>query len=177
MADSSTERSRRRRAHAKGDHSLCKPDRCRHALGSAEPEPVEVEADEPELAEAPYAFGPRGARLWREMTIGALTPSQRVLVEEACRIADRLDRLDRALAGDVFEVAVSPFGEMHLIVTGPLAEARMQATALKGVLAELRQQGGAGAASKAGNEAADKGVHGVSDLTARIAARRPQASA
>ncbi len=51
MADSSTERSRRRRAHARGDHVLCDPARC-HALPESLAEldpPVEVGATEAAL--------------------------------------------------------------------------------------------------------------------------------
>jgi hypothetical protein len=123
----------------------------------------------------PVALGVRGARLWRDETAsGSLTPAHLVLLEEACRTADRLDWLN-----SILQRACSPVkaddgddeGESPAI--GPLlAEARQQQTALRGLVAEIRQ------ASKGSVPAAvpKAGGAGVSDLSARIAKRRGQAS-
>jgi hypothetical protein len=89
-------------------------------------------------------FAERGARLWLELELAGRTadPAARVLAEEACRLADRLDRLDAILRGESREwVRVdSAEGLPVLVVDKALGEARQQAVALKTILAELRQR-------------------------------------
>ncbi|MET9086152.1 hypothetical protein ABZX77_30475 [Streptomyces sp. NPDC004237] len=121
--------------------------------------------------EEPAGLGERGSRMWREsLAIWSLTPAHLVLLEEACRIADRLELLDsilRAGPGDV-NADVAQFAD----ISGLLAESRQQSGALKALLAEIRQgQRGAGPAAV---EVA--GGAGVSDLSARIAERRNKSS-
>ena len=82
--------------------------------------------------------------MWRELAAEGLTPSERVLAEEACRLADRCDKLDRILRGDTaewlkFRLRDVDSDEIVLTVDRVLAEARQQAIALKLILAELRQ--------------------------------------
>ena len=130
------------------------------------------------IMEVPPDLGSRGSRLWRDETAsGSLTPAHSVLLEEACRLADRLDWLNSIIAR-----ACSPDkandgddeGESPAI--GPLlAEARQQQTALRGLVAEIRQAS-KGSAAPAGKPAAKAGGSGVADLSARIAARRGKAS-
>ena len=125
----------------------------------------------------PPGLGSRGARLWREMTAsGSLTPTHLVLLEEACRLADRLDWLNSIIArtcspgkaNDAEDEGESP-------AIGPLlAEARQQQTALRGLVAEIRQASKSSAAPS-GKPAAKAGGSGVADLSARIAARRGKA--
>jgi hypothetical protein len=129
----------------------------------------------------PPGLAARGLRMW-EQSLGAwqLTPAHLVLLEEACRVADRLEILDRlirrflegpsAFADDSDEDSGGSDG-----VTGLFAEARAQQTALKGLLAEMRQGqrlagGNAGAAGKGGGSTA--GGSSVTDLAAVIAAKR-----
>jgi hypothetical protein len=92
-----------------------------------------------------------------------------VLIEEAARIADRLDRLDAVLRGDeetwIRLAGDLEDGEVRVVVDGALAEARQQATALKGIIAELRQ---AGASRQA---APQRGRSTVDDLARRRADR------
>ena len=59
-------------------------------------------------------------------------------------------------------------------ITGLFAESRQQATALKGIVAEIRQvqKASAGASPTPGKKA---GGSGVADLSARIAARKRKA--
>lgn len=128
-------------------------------------------------AKRPPGLAARGSRLWREMTAsGSLTPAHLVLLEEACRLADRLDWLNAILARACSPVKADDGddqGESPAI--GPLlAEARQQATALRGIVAEIRQaqKGSVAPALKPSSKA---GGSGVSDLSARIAARRGQA--
>jgi hypothetical protein len=157
------ERQRRHRRHKAGDHSLCLPASCEKAgAGPSAPEPVKPVA-------APETRGPRGARLWREMAEQVPGPAHRVLLEEACRIADRLDRLDGMLDGNDEWMRLQVAGDnVVVMVDNLLAESRQQATALRGLVAELRA-----AMPKAdGRPAPKQAKGGLSDLSARIAARR-----
>jgi hypothetical protein len=102
--------------------------------------------------------------MWRDsLAIWSLTPAHLVLLEEACRIADRLEVLNTIIlrATDDVNADQAQFGDM----TGLLAEARQQSGALKALLAEIRQ-GQYGASPAAVDPT---GGAGVSDLTARIA--------
>lgn len=164
------ERQRRYKRHKAGDHSLCLSGRCDRA--GETPEPV-TKSD----GNAAAPRGPRGLRLWQEMASAGLGPAHRVLLEEACRIADRLDRLDAILDGraDWLRLDVGDDGSrVRVSVDGVLAEARQQATALRGLVAELRA-----ALPKAAGKAASTpkaGGGGLGDLNARIAARRGAAA-
>jgi hypothetical protein len=131
---------------------------------------------------APAHLGTRGRRLWRELAAGgALTAADAVLAEEACRIADRLDRLDALLRGDVDAWAYIDYpdnGPVRLVVNSALAESRQQAAVLKTICAELRQSARKAGADKAVRKTAStpegtgSGVPGVASLTERIAQRR-----
>lgn len=162
MADSSTVRARRSRRHGSGDHSMCRPDRCAAAV------------EEDQVARSvgrvrPMAFGDSGDQLWDAVTAStSLGPLQMPLLVEACRIADRLDALDRQLHGhDWLRFRHDESGaEVTVYVDRVLAEAREQATALKGIVAELTKPG---AAAKPQQPTKGGGV--LADLAARRAAR------
>jgi hypothetical protein len=94
----------------------------------------------------------RGVDFWDEVSSSVeLDPSGFVLLGEACRIIDRLDRLSDALNGkgrdwlklaDEIEVVAERFGDgkkvsVKVAVDGLLSEARQQQLALKTVLAQL----------------------------------------
>lgn len=175
MADSSALRTQRSRLHKRHDHSLCRPDRCSkaaEATGSAEEAGSAVaSADQPE-------FGPAGTQLWQDMTSGGPLPAMAmVLLREACRITDRLDRLHRQLAGEdwlTFEVGDSV---VVVRVDQALAESRQQATALKQIVAEIRQfagkgKSGSGKTSTPADASTQGKGGGIADLTSRIAERR-----
>lgn len=135
----STERARRYRAHKRGDHSLCAVERgCRTGVALAVTEPVTRDG-----VTAPAGLGPRGRRLWHELATVTTPPGQRVLMEEACRIADRLEQLDRVLRGDVATWVEIVHGEVEtaVVVNDVLKEARRQAVALRQLVAEIRQSG------------------------------------
>lgn len=128
-------------------------------------------------AECPPGLGPRGSRLWREMTgSGSLTPAHLVLLEEACRLADRLDWLDSILQRAFMPVKADDGddeGESPAI--GPLlAEARQQQTAFRGLVAEIRQAQ-KGSAPASGKPTVRAGGSGVADLSQKIAERRRKA--
>lgn len=100
----------------------------------------------------------------------ALTPAQRVLLEEACRIADRLDRLDGLLEGehDAWLHLSGSEGEVRVVIDALLAETRQQATALRGLIAEITK----GSSSAKPARPVSKRGAGVADISSRIAARR-----
>lgn len=97
--------------------------------------------------QAPRDLRERGSQFWDEVT-GAveLDASGYVLLGEACRIIDRLDRLAGALNGegrdwlkladDVEEVGRGKIS-VKVVVDGLLSEGRQQQLALKTVLAQL----------------------------------------
>lgn len=159
------ERQRRYRRHKIDDHSLCLSESCE----SAGQRPV-----------TPPVTGPvtRGVTLWREMNGDQLPPPARVLLEEACRIADRLDRLDKLLDGDAesWVSLVEQRGDPErqiVVIDRPLAEARQQAVALKQLIAEIRaiDAGKVGAPPVPAME-----VAGVTDLTTWTPTRSAKSS-
>lgn len=158
---SGAERQRRHKRHKAGDHSLCLPASCDKA-GQSSPT-VTV-----------GGRGERGARLWADMADG-LGPAHRVLLEEACRIADRLDRLDALLEGrqDVWlRFDSSRDGsEVRVVIDALLAESRQQATALRGLVAEMRAATGKTSKPPA---AKPRGA-GLADLVALADRRRSPA--
>jgi hypothetical protein len=129
-------------------------------------------------------LGETGRALWDDLTKDlVLGPAQLALLLEACRIADRLDKLEARLSGDDEEwLRVEPDYEnpdqpVVVIVDKALAESRQQALALKGLLSEIRQA----AKSSASNtpavpvtpaQGASAGGGNVLSLAAGIAARR-----
>lgn len=119
--------------------------------------------------EDPAGLGERGRRMWREsLAIWSLTPAHLVLLEEACRIADRLEVLDSIVRA--WSSSVNPDIAQFADMSGPLGESRQQSAALKALLAEIRQ-GQYGASPAAVDPA---GGAGVSDLTARIARKQAE---
>ena len=91
----------------------------------------------------PDGLGSKGSKLWKELTdLHTFGPAELVILEESCRIADRLDRLDAALGdelGDWLTFRSNDDGsEIRVVVDGALAEARQQANILKQLIAALR---------------------------------------
>jgi hypothetical protein len=89
---------------------------------------------------AANSLGPRGLRLW--LSICERVDGERglVLLEEACRTADRLDRLDGLLAGDLelWSLVDTPNGSrLEVVIDGALSEARQQGAALLRLLTSL----------------------------------------
>lgn len=69
-----------------------------------------------------------------------------VLITEACRIANRLDQLDRLLSGDaeLWLHLVESRGDVEVRVDNALPEARQQANVLRQLLAEIKRRRGDG---------------------------------
>jgi hypothetical protein len=146
----STERSRRSRLHARGDHSLCDPRRdCAGATAPtfmpgpapAPPSPPVPVASVPERRAPGDGLSERSQALHDELAPD-LNPLSRLLLVEALRIADRLDYMDRLIAGkqrrgEWLRLQEGDAGEMRVVVDDLLAEARQHGTALKTMLADL----------------------------------------
>jgi hypothetical protein len=153
-------------AHREGDHSLCRPGQCEAAAAVA-PEVTEPAGDEledvdgdagggvtrdvtPALKKSvsqwpvPASLGVRGQRLWDEMAALKLGPTHVLVLERACRMADRLARLDSLLeGGDWLEGVVQRLGddgvvEVRVKVDRALGETRQHENVLKLLIAELR---------------------------------------
>lgn len=90
-------------------------------------------------------FGPRGKRLWDAYEV--LVDGQRglVLLEEAARLADRLDKLDDLLRGDasVWAKLVHDLRteDYELRIDSALVEARQQQGVLRQILTSLPLKG------------------------------------
>lgn len=170
--DKSAQRARRYRRHKSGDHSLCLADRCPAVTPDAVTDtvtPVTTPQAEPLNR---LGLADTGRQLWTDANAaGPLGPLQAVLLLEACRIADRLDKLDRQLRGEEwlrFRHNPDDESEVTVYIDRVLAEAREQAVALKGIVAELSKP-----ANQAKPSSGAKGSGGgLADLSARIAARR-----
>ncbi|MFD4343416.1 hypothetical protein ACFWQ6_00790 [Streptomyces coelicoflavus] len=122
------------------------------------------------VSASPSGLGDRGRRLWEEtLAPGSLTPSHLVLLEEACRAADRLELLDSILR--LATSSVNPDFKIFHEISGVLAEARQQQGVLKALLAAIGKAPGVSGQVKDSSA----GGAGVSDLTARIAERRREA--
>lgn len=85
-------------------------------------------------------FGARGDRLWAAHYDEVVGERGLVLLEEACRIADRLDKLDACLKGDaaVWSLVLNDRDEvLEVRVDAALVEARQQANVLRQLIVAL----------------------------------------
>jgi hypothetical protein len=127
MRTPDVQRQRRSRAHRRGEHALCDPSKC--------------DGYTPPVVEGPLELGPRGKSLKRELlALGEPAPGDRILIEEACRLADRLDVLARILRGEDHPWLVIQIDLRKNL----LGEARQQALALRQILEKLQGKRGAG---------------------------------
>lgn len=168
MPESDAERKRRSRAHLRGDHSACRAERCDLA---GQP-PALLPEDVPAPAGYVPERGVRGAALWAELA-DLLPPAQRLMLDEACRLADRLDRLEFVLSErrSWLSTETDDGGRVIVVVDAALAEARQGASALKGLLVEVAK-----ALPKAPPAASPrKGGAGLADLVALADRRRSSA--
>jgi hypothetical protein len=123
----------------------------------------------------------RGQALWDELSSGRFGPAHLVLLAEACRLADRLDRLHAQLDGEdwlhylVDESSTEATVQVNVQVDNVLVEARQHAVALKGLVAELRQANRAGT-SVAAPRVTGKKEAGVVDLASRVQSARRASS-
>src|SRR5690348_15218486 len=89
------ERQRKSRKHRAGDHLLCRPESlCAHP-------PVRLVPRNPELPAPPPDLAADGCLFWNKMVAEyelEHEPGPLALLEQACRVADRLGVLDEALS-------------------------------------------------------------------------------
>lgn len=169
---SGAERQRRWRRHKLGDHTLCDPERgCDRSAQVEPPRPAVPEPLEKSKRYLPpegyeHVRGPRGARLWEALS-GQLAkqPVQLVLLDEACRMLDRLDRLDYVLADRSawFTTETDDGGRVIVVVDAVLGEARQYAAAVRALLADI---------SKALPKDVAERKGGLAGLADELAARR-----
>lgn len=104
-------------------------------------------ASERDYHEAPEELDERGAKLWQDMGGSwESDPGARLLLHEACRLADRMEKLDRVLRGDVstwLSIELPRDGSedepLRIKVDSALGEARLHVTTLRQVMAQLRR--------------------------------------
>lgn len=125
----------------------------------------------PRQQRAPVGLGKRGLRLWGDLQgDGRLDGKRRILAEEACRIADRLESLDGILRGKRGALAriKAPMGwpdtdhTIELIVDQVLIEARQQANALRQILATIATL------EPKSEDGGDDGLEGLGDLSSAV---------
>lgn len=135
MADSAADRQRRSRAHKRGDHSLCDPDRCRDARRAGvppkpapEPVPVVEPAPGPVFVDAAPPGGIEVAVAAYVATLGYKPGDPRsILGTIAVRLAKRVDD-SGALPAAVRELRVllAQIGEVPNGEAGPVDETRLK---------------------------------------------------
>jgi hypothetical protein len=94
----------------------------------------------------PDGLGERGTALWIDVLAERdLDAAGRVLLAEACRMADRLEQLDRLLRGDIATWAVisDDYGaggkrRVTVVLDDALGEARQQAATFRQLVATLK---------------------------------------
>lgn len=117
----------RKKRHDQGDHSRCVLGKC--VVITPDAVTSHVTPDEPVTPpESSQGLGARGQALWDELT-ASWTPSplQRELLIEACRMADRLEKLDGHLKGREwlrFRVSDEEGTEVKVYVDGVLRAVR-----------------------------------------------------
>lgn len=158
---SDAERARRYRRHKSGDHSMCLLGRCAAVTEDGNvtlPGYVTPETSLPVGVTPPEGLASRGSSLWRDVTTGAsLGPLEATMLAEACRIADRLEQLDRQLRGEDwlrFHARDDAGTQIDVYVDKVLSEAREQATAFKGIWSELKKTLGQSKPAKGGGKLA-----------------------
>jgi hypothetical protein len=141
MADhTAAERQRRHRAHRRGDHRQCLATTCPDAAQTAPPVTAGdlQRGPDPDPIDHEPTRGRRGAKLWAAWS-DDLPPGHLILLDEACRMADRLDRLDELLGQrkSWARFETDDGGRVVVVVDSVLAESRQLATALKALLLEV----------------------------------------
>lgn len=100
MPDSSTERSRRSRLHAKGVHTMCSPKRC-YASRTGRDEPPHAEPDRSGLPEPPVRLGDDGWRMWHGVVAEfELAAHELELLAQACVVLDFIMVADARLEAE-----------------------------------------------------------------------------
>lgn len=165
-ADRQARYRERRQKHAAGEHDECLPATCevaraatvdldgaglnepdRDVAGGVTRDVTPTPKNSVSHRDPPADLGLRGQRLWDEMAGLKLGPMHVLLLERACRLADRLARLDALLEGGewltlaVQRESTDEVLEVRVTVDRALGETRQHDVALKLLVAELRHAG------------------------------------
>lgn len=141
--------------------------------------------DGPGRYPVPDDLDDRGRQLWVEFGASRESdPGSRLLIHEACRIADDLERLHRIVRGDAdewmrFTVPRGGDGEeLVLRIDGVMAERRLLVTTLRQLLDKLRRIRTAPTAEEdpAGEQTEQGGGDIVDEVARARAARRAEAA-
>lgn len=160
----------RKRLHEQGDHAKCVVGNC--VVITPEAVTSRVTPDEPvtdaEASGDPQALGWRGQKLWDEMTASwAPSPLHREMLLEACRMADRLQKIDLQLQGREwlkFRVRDEEGTEVVVYIDGLLRAARELQGEFRMVIADLVK-------AMPAKKEPQKGGGVLADLAAKRAAR------
>lgn len=129
--------------------------------------------DEPVSDLRPHSLGARGSALWDALMgrsgggdqAAPVDSARAVLVGEAARLSDRLDRLDQLLSGEIESWVRLRLrddgGDVEVVIDSAAVEARLTANTLRQLIAQLTSEN---AARPAGGSIAD-------ELAARRAGR------
>jgi hypothetical protein len=162
---SHAERTRRYRERkekcSEGDHSLCGPRTKCPVKGSASgpvtpagdvtSDVTSPSSDRVTSVPPPAGLGERGQRLWAEWSTAGWAPGHLVMLEEACRTADTLERLHSMAAADKADwLELAPneaestedVVELRVVVNPLLVEIRQQQGGFRQQVAELRYGAG-----------------------------------
>jgi hypothetical protein len=167
------ERQRRRRKHMQGNHSDCLVGNCPAVTPVTVTENVTsgLNVAPTSGSLAPSELDARGQKLWDELT-ASWTPSplHRELLLEACRMADRLEKLDRQLKGEDwlrFWSRNDDGSEVTVYVDKVLAEARELAAQFRQTAEVLVKAAGAVKPVKGGGKLASITALGAAPATRR----------
>lgn len=131
MADSGALRARRRRAHLRGDHRLCRPDRCPGAPGVPSITPVSRPIEAPSSPVEPPAPLVEAYRARLKACGRADTPEGQHVI----RLAEALSRMADSAAG-----LASLSRELRLAMEAALAGAPRQGDALDELAGRRRRR-------------------------------------
>ena len=128
----------------------------------------------------PHHLGARGLRLWKSIATGKnLSEIEMQNLLEACRIADRLEKLDELVRGDEdawLRIKESRISDevIEIYINDPMKEARMHAAALRQLIAPFEA-----VKSDEGTKEVPSNVASIKEAIARKggAAARPKRSA
>lgn len=127
------------------------------------------------VLKAPPNQGPRARKLWHAAVAAkTLNGAELVLLEEACRVTDRLDHFAKLIDGDKRQWArvrfIDQVEEYELVIDSAVSEARQHAAALRQLIVALDLP-------PAEDEGKAKEANPLDALAARRAARIAGASA
>lgn len=183
-----------------GDHQLCTPRTKCPVVGAARPpvDPVQAPAVTPAgdvtsdvtpppespvtKVPPPAGLTPRGSRLWEAESGNARDVGHLLLLEEACRCVDTLERLHEMRQADdstLLELvrndaeSTDEVVEVRVVVNGLLVEQRQQMDVFRRQVAELRLAGRSSAAGQASPGVAGAGTPELSAGEASAAPGSP----